>query len=59
MPWATVVKSVVKAPKRQRSGFSDYLLKAASLQDFQRAGGTGIEPATCGFGALGAVSRIV
>ena len=33
-------------------------LRTAEIQGSQ-AGGTGIEPATCGFGALGALSRLV
>jgi hypothetical protein len=49
----TVVKYVVNAPILQTSGISAHPLKAASFQDFQGAGGTGIEPATCGFGESG------
>ena len=46
-----VVRIVVIGPNTPKSHSSACSLEVASFQKFQGAGGTGIEPATCGFGA--------
>jgi hypothetical protein len=44
---------------KRRSGFSAHPLRSRFISGFMGAGGTGIAPATCGFGALGALSSVV
>jgi hypothetical protein len=49
----------VKASKQAEASSAFAHMKSLRFKHEKGAGGTGIEPATCGFGALGALSSVV